>query len=101
MQDQGKRLLLAVVVALGFMLLWNMVFRKEPDQQQQQAQQNTPALTHSNVPTTSQVGAGAAPAATRGQEQTIVLAYPNVVATFSSYGGDLASWKLTDKRYEH
>ncbi len=100
MQDQGKRLLLAVALALGFMLLWNMVCRpKEPDQQKQ-AQQNTPALTH-NVPTTSQVGAGAAPAAARGAEQTIVLAYPNVVATFSSYGGDLASWKLTDKRYEH
>src|SRR5215471_8713545 len=101
MQDQGKRLLLAVSLALGFMLLWNMVCRpKEPDQQQQQAQQNAVTQTH-NVPTTSSVGAGAAPAANRSAEQNIVLAFPNVVAKFSSYGGDLASWKLTDKRYEH
>jgi YidC/Oxa1 family membrane protein insertase len=101
MQDQGKRLLLAVSLALGFMLLWNMVCRpKEPDQQQQQAQQNAVTQTH-NVPTTSSVGAGATPAGNRSAEQNIVLEYPNVVATFSSYGGDLASWKLTDKRYEH
>ena len=28
MQDQGKRLLLAVALALGVMLVWQMVFSK-------------------------------------------------------------------------
>ena len=105
MQDQGKRLLLAVVVALGFMMVWNMVCRpKDADQQaQQQAQQNAASQSHV-VPATSTVGSSigkaSEPVAAHGPEQTIVLTYPNVVATFSSNGGKLVSWKLTDPRYQ-
>jgi YidC/Oxa1 family membrane protein insertase len=102
MQDQGKRLLLAVALALGFMMIWQTVCKpKEPDQQQQAQQQAAQQAQTHNVPSTSQVGAGAEPGAKRGAEQTIVLPFENLVATFSNYGGDLSSWKLTDKRYEH
>ncbi len=100
MQDQGKRLLLAVALALGFMLLWNMVCHPK-DQQQTQTAGSGSAVPTQVVQTTSSVGVGAeAPPATRGAEQKIVLAFPNVVATFSSYGGVLSSWHLTDKRYD-
>src|SRR5690349_20664744 len=34
MQDQGKRLLIAVSAALAFMLVWNMLFPSKPDDQQ-------------------------------------------------------------------
>ena len=35
MEGQGKRLLLAVALALGVMLVWNMIFPSKPDDQQQ------------------------------------------------------------------
>jgi YidC/Oxa1 family membrane protein insertase len=109
MQDQGKRLLVAVALALGVMFAWQFLFapKKPPPK--------PPA-------TATEVGSGSAPApapgpvspvgvtpegktapvvAKRGPEQTIQLTYPNVVATFSSYGGVLKSWDLTDTRYAH
>jgi YidC/Oxa1 family membrane protein insertase len=108
MQDQGKRLLLAVALALGVMLLWNVMFPgKKPDTTHpaQQQQQTTPAAAVA-VPATTKVGVSTAPTATpvpaeapRGPEQKIELTFPNFTATFSSYGGVLSSWHLTDPRF--
>ncbi len=101
-EDQGKRLMMAVALIIGVMLLWNMVFKPKDQDQKQQQQQPTPAATTQAPPQHSQVGESpAAPTAEpRGAEQTITLSFPNVVATFSSYGGILDAWQLTDKRYE-
>ena len=121
MQDQGKRLLLAVALALGVMLVWNMVFHKDEPPL-------PPTGSGSQVapkPATPQVGVASGgsptPAAAAGSggssvpavapavqpveelprppEKPLDLAFDNVVATFSSYCGGLKSWRLTDKRY--
>ena len=109
MQDQGKRLLLAVVVALGFMLVWNRFFGPKPDDKPKDGSGSnavaapiaprTPVGTSSEAPTTPATpGMAEAP---RGPEQKIVLAYAGqFTATFSNYNGALVSFKLADPRYD-
>ncbi|HET7501793.1 MAG TPA: membrane protein insertase YidC [Kofleriaceae bacterium] len=123
MQDQGKRLLVAVALALGVMLLWNTVFHKEeppPDGATPGQSQPKPATPQVGVNAPSATpGSGAAPAGPaaaggaaaaqaspaeeqpRPPEEVLTLSFPNVVARFSSYCGGLTSWRLTDARYEH
>lgn len=107
MQDQGKRLLLAVALALGVMLVWNMVF--SPDKKPAPPAGTTTTANGVTVgPTvaTSLVGVALdpalapAPAALPASlEPNVVLTFPKFVATFSPIGGNLVSFKLTDKRY--
>ncbi|MDX2093594.1 MAG: membrane protein insertase YidC [Kofleriaceae bacterium] len=107
MQDQGKRLLLAVALALGVMLLWNVIFPpKKPDAPPKAAQGSgqvaVPATSPvaSTAPSTAPGTTGAPLAeASRGPEQKIELDFPHFRATFSSYGGVLSSFQLADKRY--
>lgn len=123
MQDQGKRLLLAVALALGVMLVWNTVFHEDEPPPPTAGSQVAPrpatpqvgvATEGSSVPARPSAPGAAMPAsplpATAGTpaeevprpaEQTLVLSFDNLVATFSSYCGGLASWRLTDKRYAH
>lgn len=119
MQDQGKRLLIAVALALGVMLVYNLVFHNEEPPPAPSSSTQAPPK-----PATPQVGVttGGAPAAPgsagqaagpagvmappaeeapRPPEQVIELPFDNVVATFSSHCGGLTSWQLTDKRYKH
>jgi YidC/Oxa1 family membrane protein insertase len=112
MQDQGKRLLIAVALALGVMLIWTTMSPKEEPKPTTGSGQLGPK------PATPQVGvaagaaaapgapatpATAAPAtdAPRPAEAPITLTFPNMVATFSNYCGGLKSWQLTDQRYSH
>jgi hypothetical protein len=97
MQEQGKRLLLAVALALGVMMLWQVIF---PPKKADEPPPTTIAGSGSAgsgiatpAPTpTSRVGQpnqdqpGTAPAAsgTRGAEQLVELKYPSFVATFSN-----------------
>ncbi len=125
MQDQGRRLLIAVVLALGVLFLYNTFSPK----QEPPPTANGSASLVSPKPATPGVGvpagssAAPAPASAPGSatpgsatpapagkpaselprppEQTISLPFENFVATFSSYCGGLTSWQLTDKRYEH
>jgi len=100
MQDQGKRLLMAVALALGVMLVWQLLF---PSKKEDKPKPTTAGQTVPSVPKTP-VGLGAdgkpLPPAQRGEEKTIKLVFPNVDMTFSSYGGVLKSWHLTDHRYD-
>jgi YidC/Oxa1 family membrane protein insertase len=103
MQDQGKRLLLAVALALGVMLVWNFIFppkeeTKPPDTTAQGSGSAGSAATAPTAPT----GPVAPPEieAPRGAEERISLTFPNFAATFSSYGGNLVSFQLLDKRFE-
>src|SRR5258707_75742 len=108
MQDQGKRLLLAVALALGVFLVWSMYAKQdEPAKPAQTASQTTgsaPAPVPGQIPAVPQlgppdgaVGAPAAPA----EAATLSLPFDRFVATFSSACGGLTSWKLTDERYRH
>ena len=103
MQGQGKRLMLAVALALGVMLVWNLIFppkEEPPPNPKTGSAQVQPAKPESQVG----VAAGSAvvqPEAPRGPEEKIVLRFSGkFTATFSSYGGSLVSWKLADPRYE-
>jgi YidC/Oxa1 family membrane protein insertase len=112
MQEQGKRLLLAVALALGVMMLWQVIFPpKKPDEpppgtgsgsgSTKQAPAPTPTSRVGQPdPTTAAVPGPTAPAAPRSAEQLIELKYPSFTATFSSYGGTLQGWHLSDPRYD-
>src|SRR3954465_14703798 len=116
MQDQGKRLLLAVGAALAFMLVWNMFWGPKKDDQKADDAKGSAgsavvaATTNAPVAPKSPVGRTIEPApaagtsisaeAPRGPEQTVALKFPKFTATFSSYGGTLVSWKLSDPRFE-
>lgn len=104
MQDQGKRLLLAVALALGVMLVWNFIFppKQEPKK---------PVATETGSGSSTGSGSAASPTssgpvappeieAPRGAEERITLSFPHFAATFSSYGGNLVSYKLADHRYD-
>ncbi len=113
MQDQGKRLLLAVGLAFLVMLAWSKFFQKAPPPAPAQGSGSAAVANGSGAGTTTNPGTNAAPTPSNaplvptapsdvklGEEQLITLKYPNVVATFSSYGGVLAKWHLTDERYQ-
>src|SRR5436190_5795266 len=108
MQDQGKRLLLAVVLALGVFLVWSKFAKQdEPAKPAQTASQTTgsgPSPSPGQLPAVPQIGPpegspGAQPAP--AEAATISLPFDRFVATFSSACGGLTSWKLTDERYRH
>jgi len=112
MQDQGRRLLIAVGPGLGVMFLWQSFLApkepaKKPDAVQTGSGSSVAVGSGGSVPA-SPVGLStlpasaqpAAPSTPRGAEQEIKLEFPNVHATFSSYGGRIKSWHLTDKRYD-
>jgi len=111
MQDQGKRLLITVALALGVMLVWTSFTHKEEPPATTGSGQATPKPVVPQVGVSAAPGAPSAPAATVGSapavaelprppEVPLTLTFDNVVATFSSYCGGLKSWRLTDKRYD-
>lgn len=111
MQDQGKRLLLAVALAMGVLLLYQTFFAKKDEPKPDAAGSGSGSAVVTSVAPPTPVGISIEPPvaggpttmaeATRGTEEKIVLPFKDrFVATFSSYGGGLVSWKLADPRYE-
>src|SRR4051812_24294492 len=111
MQDQGKRLILAVALALGFMLIWQKFFGQhdEPKPTPAAGSGAGSGIAGGTAPTpivpVSQVGAPvpAAAAATTPacvDAAPITMTFPKLVASVSRCGGVLASWHLTDERYQ-
>jgi len=105
MQDQGKRLIIAVALMLGVLWLWQSMFAKKDDASKKPAQGSaavTPTTPTTGVPMPQVVaydnGSAAAPTA---KEETITLTYPNVIVDMSNLGGMVKGWKLTDPRYQH
>jgi len=114
MEDQGKRLILAVVAAIGIFLLWQVLFpakQEEPPKagsgsaaQVQPAQQNPVG-----APTTPAAGSGsgsAAPAPSpeiavhpRNAADEIAVDLAEYRATFSKWGGTLVSYQLKESRF--
>ncbi|HEY5947513.1 MAG TPA: membrane protein insertase YidC [Kofleriaceae bacterium] len=109
MQDQGKRLLIAVALALGVMFAWQVIFPAPKDTKPKDVPaaqvgsgsgSGVAAVGMANPVGVTPDGIKATAPTTRGPEQLIKLSYPNVDAAFSSYGGVLKSWHLTDHRYD-
>ena len=102
MEDQGKRIILAVVLAIGVMLAWSWLFPPEKPPVKPPA---PPAETAKPAEATPTPGAPAAPGAApvaevaRGPEQEIVLENHAVRAVFTSWGGAVKSWRLLDPKY--
>lgn len=104
MENQGKRLLLAVGLALAVLLGWNLFFppkKEEPPKPTTGSAAVVPPTAPGAVPATPATPeAPAQPEAPRPPEETIQLVFPGrVIATFSSYGGALRSWQLGDPRF--
>jgi YidC/Oxa1 family membrane protein insertase len=111
MEDQGKRLLIAVAVAFAIMMAWNFLFPPDPPAEQP-AQPPVAAQTAGTpgAPATPAAGQPSAPAAPgtaqaapapapRGAEQIIALESPSVKVEFSSWGGALRSWQLLGPQF--
>ena len=109
MENQGKRLMLAVGLALAVILGWNMLFPSKKDEPAKPAPGSaavTAPLTAPGVataptpvsPTAEQAPAAEAPRPP--EDESIKLEFPGkLTARFSSYGGSLKSWKLADPRF--
>ncbi len=112
MQEQGKRLLLAAVIAVGVLFAWNAAFpaKKDPPKPVVTAGSGSAgsgaplALTPQSpvgqptLPVAGQPVAVVAEAP-RGAEQTLSITSPKFTATFTNWGGALKSWHLADRRY--
>ncbi len=115
MEDQGKRLLLAVVAAIGIFFLWQAIFppkKEEPPPSTGSGSgsalvQNTsanpigkPAAAGSGSAAQT---AGAAPVAVthprNPADEIDINDYPQLHAVFTKWGGRLISWQLKDERY--
>src|SRR5688500_4104905 len=102
MENQGKRLLLAVGLALLVILGWNLIFPPDkPDPNPAPGSASATAIVPPTVPGTTPTSATPTPEkpavtlAPRPPEEKIELAFPGqFTATFSSYGGALKTWKL-------
>jgi YidC/Oxa1 family membrane protein insertase len=101
--------MLAVGLALVVMVGWNYLFTPPPPNQPDGALKTPTGATVAPsilAPARSQVGLGldgqpvAAPSPEADQpEQRMALTFPHLAVEFSSRGGSLVSWKLTDPKY--
>jgi len=101
MQDQGKRLVIAVALALGVLLLWQNFFSPKDKPKPGDGSGSGSALVANGgtavAKPASLVGHdGAAPAT---PVTPITLEFPAFSASFSNIGGTLRSWHLKDARY--
>lgn len=114
MEDQGKRLLLAFVIAMAIMMAWSYLFPPEPPPERDESSQTEPGDGKQGEPALpkpalrpvepapgGQAAEIGAPRATeRGPEQLETFEFPNVRAVFTTYGGALASWELRGDKYQ-
>ena len=113
MQEQGKRLLVAVALGLGVILLWNQFVHKDepPPAAQHGSSSGSAAGSAGSAPAPSAAmgwlspigpaeGAGGAPAKPGAEGSDITLPFQHFIATFSNSCGGLVSWKLIDPRYD-
>ena len=101
MENQGKRLLLAVGLALAVMMVFQLIWKPKQDDQKKQQGSGTAGATQPITGVKAQPPPIATtPEAPRGPEEKKVLEFKNVRATFSTYGGALVSWQLLDEKYK-
>jgi YidC/Oxa1 family membrane protein insertase len=101
MQEQGKRLLLAVTLALGVLLAWQYLFAPKESPKKPVATQGSGSAAGSAAQSPEPISAVSPKVPACGPEQTITLTYPTANVAFCSHGGVLKSWHLNDLHYEH
>jgi YidC/Oxa1 family membrane protein insertase len=115
MEDQGKRLLLAVGISMVLVLGWQFLQPKQqPKPPTPAAATTTPVAGDAGVAAPGAASAAspataatdpskpaepAAPACDAKTAQTEILSTPRVRAVFSECGGALASWRMVDTKY--
>lgn len=109
MEGQGKRLLLAVALALVVMLLWNMVFPTTPPDEPP-ATGSGSGKTAIAQPVAAKTKVKVCPATAipapdpkdaESPVETIARSFPGKLnAKFSANGGTLVSWQLADARFQ-
>jgi YidC/Oxa1 family membrane protein insertase len=108
MEDQGKRLLLAVGIIAVLFVAWNYLFPPARQTAPQQAPQQAPAVTRQEPPEPQpSAGTAAAPshpaaptaACTPETEGAPVWDTPEATVTFTRCGGAIASYRLKGKQY--
>jgi YidC/Oxa1 family membrane protein insertase len=100
MEGQGKRLLLAVVLALGIVILWNVVFPPDKPKPKPKLDDEVAETKKIDSPLGTVRGEAQPPLAElTGDPEIETLSYPNVVVQFSDRDATLVSWKLTDGKY--
>jgi YidC/Oxa1 family membrane protein insertase len=107
MEDQGKRLLLAVAIAFGLMLVWMYLFPPEPveperpdpaDGERVAEERPVDETAAETAPDAEAAGDVEAPAP-RPEEELFAFEFDAFRAEFSTYGGSLTSWELKDERW--
>lgn len=104
MQDQGKRLIIAVALMLGVLWLWQSMFSKKDDASKKPAQGSAAVqkqAANGGVPMPQVVAYDAAPAGSPAKEETITLSFPKVIVELTNAGGMIKGWKLTNPRMQH
>ncbi len=118
MEDQGKRLMLAVGIAFGIMLLWTTLFppekpkKEEPKKEvaalaekdassasarnrgDEPSAETTPAEAVGSEAPVAAVAAAPVAAPPRGEEKFYEFEFETIRARFSSYGAALTSYEL-------
>ena len=104
MEDQGKRLLLAVAVAFAIMMVWQMLFpppkpepKKEAEVAETAEQATDPGESAGETAPTGEPS-DPVPPPVRGEEKFFDFETDKIHARFSSYGGTLKSWELQGSR---
>jgi YidC/Oxa1 family membrane protein insertase len=111
MEGQGKRLLLAVALALGVMLLWNMIFPSEPPPEPPpgtgSGSGKTPAAAIAVAKSKvcyAKPPADAKPVDMKAVESPVEIVtrtFPGRLnAKFSAENAALVSWQLADERFQ-
>jgi YidC/Oxa1 family membrane protein insertase len=115
MEDQGKRLMLAVVIAFAIMMAWTYFFPTEPPPPERDpATETAPdqpgtaelpkpaARTEGGAPSPAAPGAteiGAPRVGERGPERLETFEFDTFRAVFTTYGAALKSWELAGEKY--
>ncbi len=106
MEDQGKRLMLAVGIAFGIMLAWNALFPPEEvkkEEKQEVASESAESAkkeVSASQPASPSEPVADVPQVERGPEQFFELEFALVRVRFSSYGASLDSYELLLPRLE-
>lgn len=98
MEGQGKRLLLAVVLALGVMVVWNMIFGKKPDPSAPTTGSGA-VVAATTMPATSGVCHTQSTTPLEPEQKTEFAFANRFTATFSNRNAALVGWRLADERF--
>jgi YidC/Oxa1 family membrane protein insertase len=112
MDDQLKRLLLAVAIAVAIMFVWERFFSPEPPPEPDKTTQTAPeAPATPELPKPTPRVEGGTPDATgatigaprvneRGAERLETFEFPQFRAVFTSHGAALKSWELKGEKFQ-